>query len=132
MLTRKMLVICAWAGDDYSCYYVWRVAGTYMYIFTILGGKEMSVGIRPLGARVLIKKIEVEETTDAGFILTNANKKAPQQAEVIAVGNGTKDEPMELKVGETVIFSQYGGNDVEYDGEEYTLMNQSDILAVIE
>ena len=92
----------------------------------------MSVGIRPLGARVLIKKIEVEETTDAGFILTNANKKAPQQAEIIAVGNGTKDEPMELKVGETVIFSQYGGNDIEYDGEEYTLMNQSDILAVME
>ena len=59
----------------------------------------MSVGIRPLGTRVLIKKIEVEEKTDAGFILTNANKKAPQQATVIAVGNGTKDEPMEIKVG---------------------------------
>ena len=97
-----------------------------------LGGNEMSVGIRPLGSRVLIKKIEVEETTDAGFILTNANKKAPQQATIIAVGNGTKDEPMELKPGETVIFSQYGGTDIEYDGEEYTLMNQSDILAVME
>lgn len=92
----------------------------------------MSVGIRPLGSRVLIKKIEVEETTDAGLILTNANKKAPQTATIIAVGNGTKDEPMELKAGETVIFSQYGGTDIEYDGEEYTLMNQSDILAVME
>ena len=92
----------------------------------------MSVGIRPLGSRVLIKKIEVEETTDAGFILTNANKKAPQQAEIIAVGNGTKDEPMELKPGEKVIFSQFGGTDIDVDGETYTLMNQSDILAVME
>ena len=92
----------------------------------------MSVGIRPLGARVLIKKIEVEEKTEGGIILTNANKKAPQMAEIVAVGNGTKDEPMELKVGEKVVFSQFGGNDIEYDGEDYTLMNQSDILAVIE
>ena len=88
--------------------------------------------MRPLGNRVLIKKIEVEETTDAGFILTNANKKAPQKAEIVAVGNGTKDEPMELKAGETVIFSQFGGTDIEVEGETYTLMNQSDILAVIE
>ena len=103
-----------------------------MHIFLIVGGNEMSVGIRPLGNRVLIKKIEVEETTDAGFILTNANKKAPQKAEIVAVGNGTKDEPMELKAGETVIFSQFGGTDIEVEGETYTLMNQSDILAVIE
>ena len=92
----------------------------------------MSVGIRPLGARVLIKKIEVEETTDAGFILTNANKKAPQQAEIIAVGNGTKDEPMELKVGDIVVFSKYGGSELKYKGTEYTIINQKDILATIE
>lgn len=92
----------------------------------------MSVGIKPLGARVLIKKAEEEETTMGGLILTSANKKAPQQAEIIAVGNGTKDEPMEIKVGDKVIFSQFGGTDIEFDGEKYTLMNQSDILAVVE
>ena len=92
----------------------------------------MSVGIKPLGARVLIKKLEAEEKTSGGIILTSSAKEKPQMAEVLEVGPGTKDEAMELRVGDKVIFAKYAGTDVKFDGEEYTLMNQSDILAIVE
>ncbi len=88
--------------------------------------------IRPLGARVVIKKIEAEEKTQGGIILPSQSKEDPQYAEVVAVGPGTDDEPMEVKVGDKVVFSKYGGTDIKHEGEEYTIMRQSDILAVIE
>ena len=88
--------------------------------------------IKPLQDRVVIKKVEAEEKTSGGLILTSAAKEAPQMAEVVAVGPGTKDEPMELKVGDKVIFSKYGGTEVKYQGTEYTIMRQSEILAVVE
>lgn len=88
--------------------------------------------IKPLQDRVVIKKVEAEEKTSGGLILTSAAKEAPQMAEVVAVGPGTKDEPMELKVGDKVIFSKYGGTEVKYQGAEYTIMRQSEILAVVE
>ena len=88
--------------------------------------------IKPLGSRVLIKMKEGEETTKSGIILASAAQEKPQIAEVVAVGPGTKDEAMELKVGDRVIFGKYAGTDVKYQGEEYTIMHQSDILAVIE
>ena len=90
------------------------------------------IGIRPLGDRVVIKKVEAEEKTQGGLILTSSAKEQPQVAEVVAVGPGTQDEPMELKVGEKVVFSKYGGTEIKYQGEEYTIMHQSEILAVIE
>ena len=74
-------------------------------------------GIRPLGDRVVIKKAEMEEKTQGGLILTSAAKEKPQMAEVVAVGPGTKDEPMELKVGDKVVFSKYGGAEIKYQGE---------------
>ena len=86
------------------------------------------IGIKPLGDRVAIKKIEAEEKTQGGLILTSSAKEAPQVAEVVAVGPGTKDEVMELKVGDKVVFPKYGGTEVKYNGEEYTIMHQSDIL----
>ena len=92
----------------------------------------MSIGIKPLGARVVIRKMEAEEKTEAGLLLSGSAKEKPQQAEVLAVGPGTEEEPMELKVGDIVIFSRYGGNDLKYKGEEYTSINQRDILATIE
>lgn len=91
----------------------------------------MSIGIKPLGSRVLIKKLEAEEKTQGGIILSSSAKERPQMAEVIAVGPGTKDEPIEVAVGDKVVFSKYGGTDIKYDGEEYTIMNQSDILATV-
>lgn len=92
----------------------------------------MSIGIKPLGARVVIKKMEAEEKTEAGLLLSGAAKEKPQQAEVLAVGPGTKDEPMELKAGDVVVFSKYGGSELKYKGEQYTIISQKDILAVIE
>ena len=92
----------------------------------------MSIGIKPLGARVVIKKMEAEEKTAAGLLLSGSAKEKPQQAEVLAVGPGTKDEPMELKVGDIVVFSRYGGSELKYHGVEYTIINQKDILATIE
>ena len=92
----------------------------------------MSFGIKPLANRVVIKKLEAEEKTQGGIILANAAKEKPQTAEVVAVGPGTKDEVMEVKVGDKVIFSKFAGTEVKYDGREYTIMNQSDILAVVE
>jgi len=92
----------------------------------------MSLGIKPLGARVVIKKDDALETTEGGLILSGSAKERPQQAEVLAVGPGTDEEKMQLKVGDKVIFSKYGGNDLKYKGEEYTIINQKDILAVIE
>lgn len=89
-------------------------------------------GIKPLGDRVVIKRVEAEEKTTGGLILTSAAKEMPNMAEVVAVGPGTKDEPMELKVGDKVIFAKYSGTDVKYEGEEYTIMRQAEILATIE
>ncbi len=91
--------------------------------------------IKPLGDRVLLKKLEAEETTKSGIILTGSAKEAPQEAEVIAVGPGeTKDGslvPMEVKTGDKVIYGKYSGTDVKYHGEEYILVSQKDILAVV-
>ena len=92
----------------------------------------MSIGIKPLGSRVVIKKIEAEEKTASGILLTSSAQEKPQVAEVVAVGPGTEDEKMELKTGDKVIFAQYAGTDVKYGGEEYSIMNQRDILAIVE
>ena len=87
--------------------------------------------IKPLQDRVVIKKVEAQEKTSGGLILTSSAKEQPQFAEVIAVGPGKKDEPMEVKVGDMVVFAKYGGTDIKYEDEEYTIMKQGDILAVI-
>jgi len=92
----------------------------------------MSIGIKPLGARVVIKRIEAEEKTASGIVLPGSAQEKPQMAEIVAVGPGTEDEKMELNVGDKVIFSQYAGTDVKYAGEELSIMNQRDILAVVE
>ena len=92
--------------------------------------------IRPLFDRVVIKSCEVEETTESGLILTGNAKEKPQMAEVIAVGPGGvvdgKDVTMSVNVGDKVIYSKYAGNEVKLDGEEYIIVRQSDILAVVE
>ena len=92
--------------------------------------------IRPLFDRVVIKSCEVEETTKSGLILTGNAKEQPQMAEVIAVGPGGgvdgKDVTMSVNVGDKVIYSKYAGNEVKLDGEEYIIVRQSDILAVVE
>ncbi len=88
--------------------------------------------IRPLGENVVLKQLEAESKTKGGIILTTANQEIPQVAEVIAVGPGTKDAPMELYPGEKVIFKKYGGTDVTINGEDLIIMPQYDILAVLD
>lgn len=92
----------------------------------------MSLGIKPLGDRVVIKKLEAEEKTASGIVLPGQAKERPQVAEVVAVGPGTEDVVMIVEVGDKVIFSQYAGTEVKYDGEEYTILSQKDILATVE
>ncbi|MBR7189029.1 MAG: co-chaperone GroES [Clostridia bacterium] len=92
--------------------------------------------IKPLGDRVVIKNLEAEETTRGGIILTNAAKEKPVMAEVLAVGPGGnvdgKEITMNVKVGEKVIYSKYAGTEVKLDGEEFIIVRQSDILAVVD
>ena len=94
--------------------------------------KIMSFGIKPLGSRVVIKKIEAVEKTASGLILTGQAKEVPNMAEVVAVGPGTEDEKIEVAVGDRVIFAQYAGTDVKYDGMDYIIISQRDILAIME
>ncbi len=94
------------------------------------------MNIKPLADRVVIKMIEAEETTKSGIVLPGAAKEKPQIAEIVAVGPGGvvdgKEIKMELKVGDKVLTSQYAGTNVKLDGEEYTILRQSDVLAKIE
>lgn len=94
------------------------------------------MNIRPLGDRVVIKRIEAEETTKSGILLPGAAKEKPQEAEIVAVGPGGivdgKEIRMEVKVGDRVLFSKYAGNEVKIEGVEYSILRQDDILAIIE
>ena len=90
----------------------------------------------PLGDRVVLKQLVAEETTKSGIVLTGQAKEKPQEAEVIAVGPGGvvdgKEVKMEVAVGQKVIYSKYAGTEVKLDGEEFIIVRQSDILAVVE
>lgn len=94
------------------------------------------MNIKPLGDRVVIKAVEVEETTNSGIILTASAQEKPQVAEVVAVGPGGlvdgKEVKMEVKVGDRVITSKYSGTEVKFDKKEYTIVRQGDILAIVE
>jgi chaperonin GroES len=94
------------------------------------------MNIKPLGDRVVIKVIEIEETTKSGIVLPGTAKEKPMQGEILAVGSGEmvdgKKVPLEVKVGDRVIYSKYAGTEVKMDGNEYLIIRQSDILAIIE
>ena len=94
------------------------------------------MNIRPLADRIVIKMVEAEETTKSGIILAGTAKEKPQVAEVLAVGPGGvvdgKEIVMELQVGDKVLISKYAGTEIKLDGEEYTSLRQSDVLAVVE
>ena len=93
------------------------------------------MNLYPLQDRVVVKLVEAEETTKSGIILTGAAKEKPQVAEVVAVGPGIPEGDnkvtMEVQVGDKVITSKYAGTEVKMDGEEYTIVKQSDILAIV-
>ncbi|MDO4553360.1 MAG: co-chaperone GroES [Bacillota bacterium] len=93
------------------------------------------MNIKPLGDRVVIKRLEAEEKTKSGIVLPTQAKEQPQMAEVIAVGPGGvvdgKEVKMEVKKGDVVIFSKYAGTEIKYEGEEYTILSQRDLLAIV-
>ena len=94
------------------------------------------MNIKPLGDRVVIKMLESEETTKGGIILAGTAKEKPQMAEVLAIGPGAVEDgkaiPMEVKVGDKVLMSKYAGTEVKIDGNEYIILSQKDILAIVE
>lgn len=89
------------------------------------------MNIKPLADRVLIKPAAAEEKTVGGIIIPDSAKEKPLKGEVKAVGQGTKDEEMVVKEGDTVLYGKYAGAEVEFEGEKYLIMRQSDILAII-
>lgn len=93
--------------------------------------------IRPLGERVVVKATPIEEVTKSGIVLPDTSKEKPQEGEIIAVGNGRLLDngtkvPLDLKVGDKILFSKYAGNEVKLDGVEYLIMREADVLGVIE
>ncbi len=89
------------------------------------------MNIRPLADRVLIEPKEAETKTASGIFIPDTAKEKPQQGTVVAVGGGKKDEPMELKVGDVVLYGKYAGTEISVDGKDYLMMRQSDVLAIM-
>ena len=91
----------------------------------------MSLNIKPLADRVLIEPVEAETQTASGIIIPDNAKEKPQKGKVVAVGNGTKDEPMTVKSGDTVLYGKYAGTELKLEGKDYLIMRESDILAIV-
>lgn len=89
------------------------------------------INIKPLADRVLLQPVEAETTTASGLIIPDSAKEKQQKGTVLAVGNGTKDEPMTVKVGDTVLYGKYAGTELTLEGTEYLIMRESDILAIV-
>ncbi len=89
------------------------------------------IKIKPLADRVLVEPQEAEQKTASGIYIPDTAKEKPQKGKIIAAGSGTKDEKMEVKPGDIVLYGKYSGTEISYDGKDYLIMRQSDILAVI-
>ncbi len=94
--------------------------------------RNQNMKIKPLADRVLIEPTAAEEVTMSGIIIPDSAKEKPLKGKVVAIGNGTKDEPMVLKEGDTVLYGKYAGSEIEFEGTKYLMMRQSDVLAVVE
>ena len=96
----------------------------------------MAINIRPLYDRVVVKRIDEQETVRGGIIIPESAKEKPQEAEVVAAGNGKRGDdgkliPLEVKVGDRILFGKYSGNDIKIDGEEYLILREDEILGVL-
>jgi chaperonin GroES len=91
----------------------------------------MSVNNKPLADRVVVEPAAAEETTASGIIIPDTAKEKPQKGTVVAVGDGKKDEPMTVKVGDTVLYGKYSGTELSLEDNDYMIMRESDILAVL-
>ena len=97
----------------------------------------MSVSIKPLEDRIVVKPLDAEQTTASGLVIPDTAKEKPQEGEVLAVGPGRFDDegekriPLDVQVGDTVLYSKYGGTEVKYSGEEYLILSARDVLAIL-
>ncbi|TDE02419.1 MULTISPECIES: co-chaperone GroES [Jiangella] len=98
----------------------------------------MSVSIKPLEDRIVVKPLEAEQTTASGLVIPDTAKEKPQEGEVVAVGEGRWDEdgekriPLDVKVGDVVLYSKYGGTEVKYGGDELLILSGRDVLAIVQ
>ncbi len=91
----------------------------------------MSINIKPLADRVLIEPAEAETTTASGIIIPDSAKEKPQKGTIVAVGPGKKDEPLTVKVGDTVLYGKYSGTELAHEGKDFLIMKESDIYAIV-
>ena len=91
----------------------------------------MALNIKPLADRVLVEPAAAETKTASGIIIPDTAKEKPQKGTVVAVGTGTKDEPLTVKEGDTVLYGKYSGTELKFEGKDYLMMRESDILAII-
>jgi len=91
----------------------------------------MSVNVTPLADRVLVEAAPAEEKTASGIIIPGTAKEKPQRGTIVAVGNGKKDEPLTVKVGDSVIYGQYSGTEIKVEGNSYLIMRESDIFGIV-
>ena len=89
------------------------------------------LNIKPLADRVLLEPLEAETKTASGIIIPDTAKEKPQKGIVVAVGSGTKENPITVKVDETVLYGKYSGTELKYEGKDYLIMRESDILAIV-
>lgn len=89
------------------------------------------VSLKPLADRVLVEPAQAEETTTSGIIIPDTAKEKPQKGSIVAVGAGKKDEPLTVKVGDTILYGKYAGTEITVEGKEYLIMRESDIFAII-
>ena len=92
----------------------------------------MSINVQPLADRVIIEPAAAEEKTAGGIYIPDTAKEKPKQGKVIAAGNGKKDEPLTVKKGDTVLYGQYSGTEIKIEGNDYLIMRESDIFAIVE
>lgn len=98
----------------------------------------MSVSIKPLEDRILVQPLDAEQTTASGLVIPDTAKEKPQEGKVLAVGPGRFDEdgekriPMDINVGDVVVYSKYGGTEIKFEGEDYLILSARDVLAVVE
>ena len=89
------------------------------------------MNVKPLADRVLVEPAQAETTTASGIIIPDTAQEKPQKGTIVAVGSGKKDEPMTVKVGETVLYGKYSGTELKFEGKDFLIMRESDILAII-
>jgi len=89
------------------------------------------LNIKPLADRVVVEPAAAEETTASGIIIPDTAKEKPQKGSIVAIGNGKKDEPLTVKVGDDVLYGKYAGTEITIDGKDYLIMRESDIFAVV-